>query len=190
MRKSNRSDVPPTQSLPQPHVHSYTTEPIWWVGKTPPRTETNAARVRKITRTAAEKQHPPTAAAMDPANLPHPEPTYGKRKQTGHPPTVHLPAPSNPITTSRTTPSKTDNENLLPDRADPTNPTPLSRKQLDEITWARQTRVPIKPTLRRRRQNESHPAHRPEKVGLLHTEARKAAEASCTNTSKKKGVDY
>ena len=48
MRRSNRLDVPPMQPLLQLHVHPYITESTWWRGNTSPRTETNAARVRKM----------------------------------------------------------------------------------------------------------------------------------------------
>ena len=133
---------------------------------------------------SSRKQHPPTAAATDPANPPPLELTHGKRKQTGHPPTAHLPALQNPIATPPTTLSKTDNGHPLPDRNDLMNPTSSPRKHLDETTRARQTRVPTKSTLRRCGQNESHPAHRPEKVGLPHIEARKAVGVPRTNTSR------
>ena len=60
-----------------------------------------------------------------------------------------------------------------------------SRKHLDEIIRARWTKVLIKLILRCWRQNESNLVYRPEKVGFLYTEVRKAVEVLCTNTSKK-----
>ena len=60
-----------------------------------------------------------------------------------------------------------------------------SRKHLDEIIRARWIRVLIELILRCWGQKESHLVYRPEKVGFLYTEVRKAVEVLCTNASKK-----
>ena len=80
---------------------------------------------------------------------------------------------------------RTDNGYPFLDRVDLMNLISSQRKHLDEILRARWTRVLIKLIFRYCGQNESHLEYRPEKVGFLYTEVRKALGVLCPNTSRK-----